>query len=911
MAKKKEALKREFVLLNESKDRLGISLFSSGDEAAPVPEYVFENLKHELRPYQKQALFNLNWTQRDSASDKYKHLLFNMATGSGKTDLMAAVMLYMYGEYGYRRFLFASNTNAVVEKTKENFLNETSDKYLFKPQMSIDGRRIAIKSVNRFSNQISDDTIQMKLTTIQSLSNELSNTRENGLTFDVLKNQKLVILADEAHHFNASTKNDKSSREQSTWEALLDRIRQANSGNRQFEFTATIDVNKEEVYQKYRDKLIYKYELDKFMNDGYSKNVYRLQADNSDEDKMLNAVLLSQYRKRLAKMHNIADFKPVVLFKSNFVRVSKKAQEKFLQLIEGLTVSSLTQFIKSQLVTTHSEALKSAYEYWLGEDMAEATSEIKRDFERRTSLNVNDTASEGILGDSADFKKLNTLEDPNNPIRTIFAVAKLTEGWDVLNLYDIVRIGEQSKSLTQTNSEAQLIGRGARYYPFEYEGRKSYTRRFDDKHDDMYLLESLYYHTINDSKYINNLHKSFDEMNLVSENDDDSNYLTLTAKVKSGFKRTKLYKYGHLYQNKQEDVPAEEYSNIGAYGIDGSMVTVNANTSTIEAGVSAAYEEEASYDQKTVCDFQNAGDRRLIRKAMSRDRFYRYDILSTYIPKLKSMNDFIASTDWLGRLKVVALVADDSVSFSVEERCQIVQKALTRIKEKIKKNYQKKRGTKQFYPIPISSIVSDYSKRVYIGERKQVSESIAKYDMSEKSWFVYDNAIVDQLEREFIGMIGRFIDDKKLKEKYSRVYLIRNEETIGGMKLYEFKPDNGISHYQGFMPDFVLYLSKDEEDEEGETKKLVYQIFAEPKGDQLLAKDGWKQSLLESLDNDNIEIIGESATTKLLGLKFYRKGDKNKTEEELSEKLGFDFEPRDLNLFDAVDLKDEKDQSQK
>ncbi|MES5140365.1 hypothetical protein ABVC55_05375 [Lactobacillus crispatus] len=76
---------------------------------------------------------------------------------------------------------------------------------------------------------------------------------------------------------------------------------------------------------------------------------------------------------------------------------------------------------------------------------------------------------------------MNSLEDENNPFRIIFAVAKLTEGWDVLNLYDIVRISEAKESITMntTNAEAQLIGRGARYYPFVYQGRKSYTRRFD------------------------------------------------------------------------------------------------------------------------------------------------------------------------------------------------------------------------------------------------------------------------------------------------------------------------------------------------------------------------------------------------------------------------------------------------
>ncbi len=36
--------------------------------------------------------------------------------------------------------------------------------------------------------------------------------------------------------------------------------------------------------------------------------------------------------------------------------------------------------------------------------------------------------------------RLNTLEDENNPVRAVFAVQKLNEGWDVLNLLDIVRL---------------------------------------------------------------------------------------------------------------------------------------------------------------------------------------------------------------------------------------------------------------------------------------------------------------------------------------------------------------------------------------------------------------------------------------------------------------------------------------
>ncbi|MBZ0217464.1 MAG: hypothetical protein K8F25_12975, partial [Fimbriimonadaceae bacterium] len=68
---------------------------------------------------------------------------------------------------------------------------------------------------------------------------------------------------------------------------------------------------------------------------------------------------------------------------------------------------------------------------------------------------------------------VNSLEDPTNPYRGIFAVDKLNEGWDVLNLFDIVRLydvaGSGGKLRKTTMAEAQLIGRGARYFPFRME----------------------------------------------------------------------------------------------------------------------------------------------------------------------------------------------------------------------------------------------------------------------------------------------------------------------------------------------------------------------------------------------------------------------------------------------------------
>lgn len=837
--------------------------------------YLEENLKHSLRQYQRSALFYLDWSQRQKDVDeRYNQLMFNMATGSGKTDVMAAIILYYYKEFDYTNFLFVSNTTAVVDKTKDNFLNTNSSKYLFSAPINIDGERVDLKSVESFPINQETNTVYLKLTTVQSLSNELNDPQENSLTFNDLKKHKIIILADEAHHFNADTKKKK--REENSWEYLLDRVRNANRLNRQLEFTATIDVDKEDVYEKYKDKIIYKYDLSQFMEEGYSKNVFRLQANNDNMQKLLNAVLLSQYRKRIAQKLHIPNFKPILLVKSNRIKTSKAVKDDFLEMMDNLSTESLKDFLMTnQKINAHSRALSMTYDYWLSQDLVKAVTELKREFNINTTINVNEGGTKGILADNIDFKNLNTLEDINNPFRIIFAVAKLTEGWDVLNLFDIVRVSEEkeSNSPKQTNSEAQLIGRGARYYPFEYEGKSSYTRRFDgaSSSKEKKLLETLYYHTINNSKYIDNLNKSFDKMDLIVS--QDNNYQTFSAKVKTSFKKTSFYKYGNLFYNKTEAVPDSEYKDIGDYGIDNFTMIIDYNTSTTENALrdEGPYVQEVNTRYDNVADFSDVNDYRLIKKAIARNKFYRFDNMKKYLPMLESISDFIKSPNWLGKLKVRAQVPDQYNSqLTTLEKLSVLDIALRRIKENIVINYRKERGTKEFIPIAVRDVIKDYDKVVpQPSNKKVVNELIKPKKMTDSDWFPYDYAITDQLEASLINLIGSLVDE--FKKKYNNVYLIRNEETIANWKLHEFESVD-TKHYEGYMPDFILVL---------DNGKVMYQVYIEPKGEQLLEKDEWKERLLESIRPEKIDIIGENNDIRLYGVRFYTHGDNRGVEKEL------------------------------
>ena len=124
-----------------------------GGLKSEIPQSVAQNLnpKYELRPYQVEAFARFFHCYKNEFPDKTYplHLLFNMATGSGKTLIMAGLILYLY-EQGYRNFLFFVNSTNIIEKTKDNFLNPASIKYLFNQELVIGNRRLRVTPVENF-----------------------------------------------------------------------------------------------------------------------------------------------------------------------------------------------------------------------------------------------------------------------------------------------------------------------------------------------------------------------------------------------------------------------------------------------------------------------------------------------------------------------------------------------------------------------------------------------------------------------------------------------------------------------------------------------------------------------------------------------------------------------------------------
>lgn len=130
-----------------------------------VPKFISMNLRHELRPYQKEAIGRyLFYYDSDKSRDvtSAPELLFNMATGSGKTLIMAGLLLDLYRR-GYNKVIFFVNTTNILEKTRENFLEKSSNKYLFADKIVIDGEVVNIQEVSDFSS-VRDDSINIVFT---------------------------------------------------------------------------------------------------------------------------------------------------------------------------------------------------------------------------------------------------------------------------------------------------------------------------------------------------------------------------------------------------------------------------------------------------------------------------------------------------------------------------------------------------------------------------------------------------------------------------------------------------------------------------------------------------------------------------------------------------------------------------
>ena len=271
--------------------------------------------------------------------------------------------------------------------------------------------------------------------------------------------------------------------------------------------------------------------------------------------------------------YDIPNFKPVVLFRSKTIDESYEDYDFFLSIIENLKVSDFNflKTIEEKIFESKAPNLfergKSRIEKVISSiktekiKYSEIVEFIKHNFSEKnciiTNSKTNTTQTEKTTEEQEAL--LNNLEDKNNHIRAIFTVNRLTEGWDVLNLYDIVRLyqgqntgGSSRKTPEATIKEKQLIGRGVRYYPFLFNEKQRNKRKFDDDlNHDLRILEELYYYTYDEeSRYISHLKEELKKDGYIR---DDK--ILKTFNIKKEFKKSAFYKDVKILYNEQKPNP--------------------------------------------------------------------------------------------------------------------------------------------------------------------------------------------------------------------------------------------------------------------------------------------------------------------------------------------------------------------
>ena len=823
------------------------------------PEIIKSGLSKRisLREYQIDAFTNfaLYFDNDGLRKNKQVHTLFHMATGSGKTVIMAGLILYLYTK-GYRKFLFFVNQTNVLEKTIDNFINPLSNKYLFNDVVEYLGKKIKVKRVENFSGNALDDDIEILFTTTQKLHMDLFEAKENSLTYDDFENNKVVFISDESHHINSLTKKPTKDEEEATksWEYSVTNALSRNRDSIMLEFTATCDLKDANVLQKYRDKVIFNYPLISFRESGYTKDFQNFATDTDLWTRTLMALVMSEYRRFLFADLKL-NIKPVVMLKSQKIDESKSFYDEFFK-----KAKELTSYEIQNLELVGIEKLTEAINYFKEKDdtLELLEQSIKTAFTEDTSIIMN-----GFSDNNKENQLLvNSLEDLDNPIRLIFAVDMLNEGWDVLNLFDIVRLYDtrQSKSGGKIGSytikEAQLIGRGARYCPFVVDDEElKFKRKFDgDISNPNRILETMYFHSKNDSRYISELKNALIETGLQAPDP-----IILEYRLKDEFKDSDFYKKSYVFSNKRLLKGRDEVHSLEpsmrtktyyytALSGKGNIINLigddTANTSSIKTNLKSIKLKDIDYN--------------ILLGAIECFEELRFDILKEKYPSLKSMRVFLTSDEFLGNSNVEITYSQDEVNGKI--LFSAVKHALVKVASHVMAIKPEYVGSKEFEPKQLKVILKD--KKISLGSiegnggkgnsQNNCSNEEYRLDVTNESWYVFNDNYGTSEEKLFVKYFKTNIEPK-LKEKNLEYYVVRNER-IPELAIYSFEAG------ERFEPDFLLFVRK-----QRSGGSLTYQGYVEPKGNQLLENDAWKEAFsmqiekehsVKGLFTDDYKIIG-------------------------------------------------------
>lgn len=842
-------------------------------------EFSLLNVNFSSRKYQKESLGRFVYYMEDyKKQTKPVHLLFNLATGSGKTLLMAWLLGYLKEKHGYQHVIFLVNSTEIVSKTIMNFTDKLNKKYLFNSQLPFE-----IKTVENFSSLLPHQ-VGMKFTTLQGLSSELNNPGNGTLTLEDFKDNKILILADESHHLNADTKKGTKEEEsdKNSWEELVNNALNSNLENILLEFTATIPKDSN-VTSKYEDKIIAEYALKQYREDKYSKDVDLIKLHKKSDveseqkkflkDRILLACVMSQYKTDLFRELK----EPItakILFKSNKTDENLKNIEFFKDIITNIKVEDidfLFNILKADINKKDFVHFKDAFEYYSKDNYVTLVNTLKEvfTFDNEIKGRVVSKGSVRIVdtkNNKGDTNFLKDLDSSTSTVRVIFAVDMLNEGWDVLSLFDIVRLYD-SRSLVpekdtkkqnkikvgpQTVKEAQLIGRGARYCPFSWKGLEKDKRKFDDYTQDektLSVLERLHYYSADDSQYITELKGQLISDGIVADKEVKERVIKVKQVFKDKIEKANIKIYLNTISNNEVKVPKNTFSNL----FKTKLVIEHSNNMSVSHIVGV----DEKISKNTYELNLNQINKNVIYKSLNLQKI-NFNWIEKHTDGFTGVFDFINTI--LNQKFFLETTLNKEEMFNSNNQLillpkiqlNIVVSVIKKIKnmtEQSKKNLT----ANNFIACNIFDFIKD-EKTLRLSESNPRTEIY-----SNKDWFSHDKLIGTSYEVALYSAIETYFENPNSKIDNLNIqefFLLRNEQDF---KIFD-------KDGRAFEPDFVLFLLL------ADMQVKVCQVFIEPKGEHLEAQDKWKEDFLLNIDFED-----SSECAKVFGLKFYNPNESQKS----------------------------------
>ncbi|GAA8692770.1 hypothetical protein oki288_15230 [Helicobacter pylori] len=537
------------------------------------------------------------------------------------------------------------------------------------------------------------------------------------------------------------------------------------------------------------------------------------------------------YKELLAQHHHIENFKPCILFKSERIEDSKENQERFNAFLENLSPLDLENFFNHSRNAFFKDAKNFFDKQKYTPNLAAL---LQTKFKKSVQINTN---NEKELEKS--MLLLNSLEDRENPKRVIFSVDKLNEGWDVLNLFDIVRLKNKA-SQKDTTKDAQLIGRGARYYPFSYNDLKPnqiefYQRKFD-LFNPLSALERLDYHAIYDSEFIAQLKNDLKGLGLgIIDGNKEKQTIPLTPT-----KNLKCY-YASNTKDKNKNLFNKDYTD-----------PVKVKLQSLHVPLFAFGVREKKVDFKE----ENKGDK----------TYYKPHTLNK-IPLnyfLKALN--LKNLDFKTLKKAFKKHAfNNKVGF--------IERYISPLKTNFHKN-QKFDDNKILLKLAVYIIenlkdtllkeqdkydVSALELKEFETHNRSLSASELEKDIPLYEWLLFKDMrkLDSDLERDFLDFIN---DHKEVLDKKFKEWCVLRNDRFTELKVF-CNIENSPYYAQGFEPDFILFAQTHSDE------FLGFTCYMEAKGEHLGHSNAWKEEFLEMLENAALKSHNKKLDLK--GLPFF------------------------------------------